>query len=464
MRLKIFLGGALAMMSTQAVVIQHPVRVAIVGAGVSGCQIASTLASFKGDDGSPVFDVSIFEKGRGCGGRASSRRYKKKSIDLVFDHGASSIEAKTPQFAKVLSHWHKSGFVEPWNARYANIKISDPSTTTSSNALISENIQVNQNLLFVPSPSFSSLGHSLLDMSANHNPIKTYFGADVIAERQADESWLMIDKNKRENIGHCTFDWLVSSDRNFCDVFEASTKELPQRIATFQDNFMKPLDKSILNAPLLSVMLCYDQHAVSDWNFDAARITGHPVLSYISIESSKPSRVRSDSTTLIVLHSTHAFAEQLIERVNHDVRNDGTGEEPTKEKIRAAVALAAEEPLLKAFNHVIRDYFNVKKPGLGLGLETPFFIKGQRWSAASPKYAGGVSHSTFLSSFPQKSFLETGSHLSYIDTKLNFAAVGDYFGNDDTLGTVEAACLSGIAGARGIYNTCLQGGGGNTQK
>ena len=50
--------------------------VAVIGAGISGCYAANQL-SLKG------FDVSIFEKGRGSGGRTSSRR----SQDYKFDHG-----------------------------------------------------------------------------------------------------------------------------------------------------------------------------------------------------------------------------------------------------------------------------------------------------------------------------------------------------------------------------------------
>ena len=51
-------------------------KVAIVGSGISSCVTANSLAGFG-------YSVSLFEAGRGAGGRASTRRHE----DYIFDHG-----------------------------------------------------------------------------------------------------------------------------------------------------------------------------------------------------------------------------------------------------------------------------------------------------------------------------------------------------------------------------------------
>ncbi|MEO0815401.1 MAG: FAD-dependent oxidoreductase, partial [Myxococcota bacterium] len=65
--------------------IHKPPRVAIVGAGMAGMSCARTLA----DHGVPV---TVFDKGRGPGGRMSTRRAEPH----VFDHGAQYFVARDP--------------------------------------------------------------------------------------------------------------------------------------------------------------------------------------------------------------------------------------------------------------------------------------------------------------------------------------------------------------------------------
>ncbi|MFB1034272.1 MAG: NAD(P)-binding protein, partial [Sinobacterium sp.] len=50
-------------------------KVAIVGAGITGCLLANFI-------GSKSIDVSIFEKSRGCGGRASTKQTDWGQCDL----------------------------------------------------------------------------------------------------------------------------------------------------------------------------------------------------------------------------------------------------------------------------------------------------------------------------------------------------------------------------------------------
>lgn len=73
-------------------------RIAIVGAGISGIILANELKK--------VAAVKIFEKSRGVGGRMSTRY----SEQFSFDHGAQCFTARTKAFQKFLQpHIVKGG-------------------------------------------------------------------------------------------------------------------------------------------------------------------------------------------------------------------------------------------------------------------------------------------------------------------------------------------------------------------
>ncbi len=81
-------------------------RIAVVGAGIAGLSCARVLA----DAG---FDVRVFDKGRGPGGRCATRRAES----LRFDHGAQYFTARDPAFREVVASWQRAGAVERWTGR-----------------------------------------------------------------------------------------------------------------------------------------------------------------------------------------------------------------------------------------------------------------------------------------------------------------------------------------------------------
>ena len=62
-------------------------KVAIVGAGITGCLLANFIDL-------ESIDVSIFEKSRGCGGRASTKQTDWGQCDL----GATIVPAQKSDF------------------------------------------------------------------------------------------------------------------------------------------------------------------------------------------------------------------------------------------------------------------------------------------------------------------------------------------------------------------------------
>lgn len=82
-------------------------RVGIVGAGMAGLACAEVLAS-RGAE------VRLFDKGRGPGGRMSTRRVHTPMGDAAFDHGAQYFTARDPRFVETLKAWQHRGVVAAW--------------------------------------------------------------------------------------------------------------------------------------------------------------------------------------------------------------------------------------------------------------------------------------------------------------------------------------------------------------
>ncbi len=80
-------------------------RIAIVGAGMAGLACARALA----EAGRAAV---VFEKSRGPGGRAATRRGEGPP----FDHGAPGFRATRPGFAAEIAAWVAAGHAAPWPA------------------------------------------------------------------------------------------------------------------------------------------------------------------------------------------------------------------------------------------------------------------------------------------------------------------------------------------------------------
>ena len=78
-------------------------RVAVVGAGISGVACARVLTE-------AGHDVVVLDRGRVPGGRMASRRLEGRYVDL----GASYLTARDPAFVAVVDGWLARGIARPW--------------------------------------------------------------------------------------------------------------------------------------------------------------------------------------------------------------------------------------------------------------------------------------------------------------------------------------------------------------
>ena len=79
----------------------------VIGSGISGATIANLL--------NKKFQVSLFDKGRGPGGRASFKRIKGQ---IGFDHGTQYFSPKTIEFKKFANRLIKIKILKKWSGNH----------------------------------------------------------------------------------------------------------------------------------------------------------------------------------------------------------------------------------------------------------------------------------------------------------------------------------------------------------
>jgi len=82
----------------------------IVGSGIAGSTIANLL--------SKKYTIEVFDKARGVGGRASSRRFKDEAN---FDHGTQYLNPKNNAFKKFLKILKKKKVVKEWPGKHFDL-------------------------------------------------------------------------------------------------------------------------------------------------------------------------------------------------------------------------------------------------------------------------------------------------------------------------------------------------------
>jgi len=98
------------------------VRVAVVGAGPAGSMCARTLQ----DAG---LEVTVFDKGRGAGGRCSTRR----TDGPHFDHGTPAFTIRDKRVGRYARSWRDRGVIERWTGGFGTLR--DGAFTADEDAL-----------------------------------------------------------------------------------------------------------------------------------------------------------------------------------------------------------------------------------------------------------------------------------------------------------------------------------------
>ena len=84
-------------------------KFAIIGAGMAGLSCADALKQ-------GGHTVQLHDKGRGPGGRMSTRRMATELGEASFDHGAQYFTARDPHFRRQVDGWCAAEVAAPWPA------------------------------------------------------------------------------------------------------------------------------------------------------------------------------------------------------------------------------------------------------------------------------------------------------------------------------------------------------------
>jgi len=250
-----------------------PIRVAVVGAGISGLICARTLA----DHG---VSVTVFEKSRGVGGRMATRR---TNDGLSFDHGAQYFTVSDYSFGKCIQAWQQDNLVEHWNGR---IRVLRQGRIESCN---------NDKRRFVGIPGMTSICKYLatdLDVHLRH---------EIASLQSVGKSWHPIDK-------------MGNSQGTFDCVIVATPSSQAARLLEPVPKLAK-LAEQIEMQPCWAVMAAFDQPLPVD--FDGAFVNDS-ALSWVARNSSKPAR--SLSKDCWVLHGSVSWSKKNFQMTDEEAK------------------------------------------------------------------------------------------------------------------------------------------------
>lgn len=341
-----------------------PLRVAVIGAGISGCCAASTLAarlsktklnteitSLKANPSIGMamnkmknaniseecniaqgpFSVTIFESGRGAGGRMSTRRTDNNGR---FDHGAQYISVKkdksSPKFLHFIEQMEKSGVAAEWTGRFVEITKKDDNNFSTMPSAVESKRRI------VGVPGMNCICKHLVVNREGDN-ILTKFGTRVrsLQYDEGTEKWSLLctDGTARKD-GNSTFvegpfDGIIASDKllasdSVSKLFKGEQWPLFEIKDKVQD-IVKSM-RSISSTPSFVLMLELNSSLrgpatgeESTSVFDSAVVHNSDTIAWIARDSSKPGRL-SDGVERWIVQSTGEFAKKKLDDDNESLR------------------------------------------------------------------------------------------------------------------------------------------------
>jgi len=268
-------------------------RVAVVGAGLAGLSAAEALDA-------AGHGVIVFDKGRGVGGRTSTRR----ADPTGFDHGAQYFTARDPRFRRVVDMWVEEGVVEPWAGRIA--VLDEPAVVRARQERAGE-------VRFVGVPGMSAMA------KRTARDLDVRCGSRVESVCRVDGLWKVDLEGGRS---HGDFDLvLVTTPPAQAAPLLAGSPRLQALAASV------PMD------PCVALMVAFEAPIAVP--FDGAFVN-HGPLSWICRNSSKPGRPDPEAW---VLHAGPDWSRAHFEDAEAEVRDE------LLSAFRSATGAAVPEPL-----------------------------------------------------------------------------------------------------------------------
>jgi predicted NAD/FAD-dependent oxidoreductase len=244
-----------------------PPNVAVVGAGISGLIAARILH----DHG---IAVTILDKGRGVGGRMSTRRAES---GLCFDHGAQYFTARDPDFERYVRSWLVDGIIARWDGLIGII----------NNGEISRSERNHDRYVGIPAMN-SVCKHLARDLTVRS-------GTHVAKLTRTEARWTLRDES---GVTLGDFDWTIV------------TAPAPQAADLLIDcaPHLAAEAAAVEMQPCWAVMIEFAD--LLPLNLDGAFVHGSP-LAWVARNSSKPDR--DGDSDCWVLHASPEWSEEHME-------------------------------------------------------------------------------------------------------------------------------------------------------
>ena len=224
--------------------------IAIIGAGMAGLSCAERLTA-KGHT------VRLFDKGRGPGGRMSTRRAETNLGQLKWDHGTQYFTARSDTFRDRLIALEGQGAVAPWTGRCVTMDGSGDLTPLNE-----------AETRFVGTPGMNGIIRTMAD------PLDVCWGTRLALIDGEPGDWTLEFEDGSHDGPYETVIFAIPAEQ-----VPPLTRKIAPALAHEAEGARSD--------PNWTVMLAFDQPV--DAPFDGAKITEGP-LGWIARNSSKPGR------------------------------------------------------------------------------------------------------------------------------------------------------------------------------
>ena len=235
--------------------------IAIIGAGLAAVTAARELASH--------FDVHLFEKSRGAGGRMSSRLVEP----FRFNHGAQFFTARSMEFSTLIHLAQDQGVVTEWTPRLITL---DPTAAPFKRTWFEPH--------YAPKSGMNGLAKMLA------KGLEISFECQIDQVEKIEDQWLLMDSG---GVEHGPFDWVIV------------TAPAPQTRALLPSSFKyTELLEQVQFSPCFALMLGFTKPV--EFGFEAAVIKNSALAWAVATSE------QTQSTLLI--HSDNRWAAEHLEK------------------------------------------------------------------------------------------------------------------------------------------------------
>ena len=286
------------------------VRIGVVGAGVSGLVCARTIAEAFPES----VALTVFEWGRGAGGRTARRRVDKQLSDgsqLGFDHAAPYFhcgEDVDSIASRLLSGWEAKGWVLPWDGEFLEVSMGDASKS-SANVPWASRSEDKRLRRWVAYPASNSLCKAMAAELVDVHYAQIQYGQHVTEAKRnlsgQGAKWTVSvqDRGTKETLAH-ELDYLILTDKLL--VQENKYGVLPS-------DYIGELARAngVQSTCVAVLMVAFPQGSLNtSAPFSTISVEGHPVLTQIIRDSAKPGR--EAQADVLVVHSTESYAASRL--------------------------------------------------------------------------------------------------------------------------------------------------------